>query len=633
MFVVFDAWAELGVEPTADVGAIKRAYASRLKTTRPDEDAAAFQRLRQAYEWATSQARDRRDDRGGPISDPPAAREPVAPAAQAAPAAPAAAQGADAIVIEVQLPPLTAQPETAFVQPRLETPDALADHVMLVLQAGGGAALVEDWPRLSRRMDEVPLVRREALSVRLATLVLSRPGFPADWLHLLAAYFGWGSDYRVDEALGAHKAQQVRALLDRAQSSLVHDQQILARWRGAPPWGSLYATDQAFGDTAARRLRGLYERANKAPEPVAEAQAPTAEDAGRQQVRQLVALLGSGFAFRGLPLKALLFAMLSSGWLGVHARSAGAAFVTRTLGLPLGAVGSLDRVLSCAFVACALLYALGIGALPHDGGPLTDAAWVVRVVLLGGVGAIGFGAVALIAHIGSNCSEMLREFNWARRASNAKRWFLSADACAAAAFAGAAAVALVGAATHGNEWWRHAPGLLPPWAAAMFVGLCLVWPKDKAWLNLMPVLCIAMAVLLEPVMAAHGGFLAAAAMGMLWLSVCQLLMRAWKEADLWVTAVLVCTFGGIFSMWPFALLAPLLFMVAASSFSHMLPLAAIGLSLCMSFLQPAAAAAPAWQPALQALGVLAVLASLQGLASAIVRAPWFTLPASSKDAA
>ncbi len=42
----------LGLGPDADERAIKRAYAARLKTTRPDEDPEGFQRLNEAYQAA-----------------------------------------------------------------------------------------------------------------------------------------------------------------------------------------------------------------------------------------------------------------------------------------------------------------------------------------------------------------------------------------------------------------------------------------------------------------------------------------------------------------------------------------------------------------------------------------------------
>ena len=51
-----DCWQILGIEPTDDERAIKRAYAKQLKTTRPDDDAAAYQRLREAFDYALAAA-------------------------------------------------------------------------------------------------------------------------------------------------------------------------------------------------------------------------------------------------------------------------------------------------------------------------------------------------------------------------------------------------------------------------------------------------------------------------------------------------------------------------------------------------------------------------------------------------
>lgn len=56
-----EIWSLLGLTPDADVRSIKRRYAQLLKSTRPDEDAEAFQRLREAYERALSIAQTEQD--------------------------------------------------------------------------------------------------------------------------------------------------------------------------------------------------------------------------------------------------------------------------------------------------------------------------------------------------------------------------------------------------------------------------------------------------------------------------------------------------------------------------------------------------------------------------------------------
>ena len=47
-----DCWHILGIAPTRDEAAIKRAYAQLLKKHRPDRDPDGFIRLREAYEMA-----------------------------------------------------------------------------------------------------------------------------------------------------------------------------------------------------------------------------------------------------------------------------------------------------------------------------------------------------------------------------------------------------------------------------------------------------------------------------------------------------------------------------------------------------------------------------------------------------
>ena len=55
-------WTVLGIDPTEDVSAIKRAYAEKAKTCHPEEDPEGFLRLRQAYQAALNCAEGEQKD-------------------------------------------------------------------------------------------------------------------------------------------------------------------------------------------------------------------------------------------------------------------------------------------------------------------------------------------------------------------------------------------------------------------------------------------------------------------------------------------------------------------------------------------------------------------------------------------
>lgn len=74
-------WDELGLESDADRRTVKRAYARKLKKTRPDEDPEGFQKLRQAYEIALHLVEQPRAVALDVVANPTANSEAAAPAA------------------------------------------------------------------------------------------------------------------------------------------------------------------------------------------------------------------------------------------------------------------------------------------------------------------------------------------------------------------------------------------------------------------------------------------------------------------------------------------------------------------------------------------------------------------------
>ena len=64
-------WTVLGIDPTEDVSAIKRAYAEKAKACHPEEDAEGFLRLRQAYQAALAYAEGEQEEPGFSLSGEP----------------------------------------------------------------------------------------------------------------------------------------------------------------------------------------------------------------------------------------------------------------------------------------------------------------------------------------------------------------------------------------------------------------------------------------------------------------------------------------------------------------------------------------------------------------------------------
>ncbi len=190
-----EAWRVLGIDPTRDTGAIRRAYATALKAIDPDADPERFNRLRDARDAALGYARGGEDDAvdladlpGGSDLDELPDEAPPPPDPQAA-----AINAHYAALLGLLFPD-----GTASVQP--PTPDEaarMAEHF---------GALLDD-PRLDG------LEFRAGAEDELARLIATALPRSDSLVPIAIARFGWDATRgRVDQS------PAVRALTDRADT-------------------------------------------------------------------------------------------------------------------------------------------------------------------------------------------------------------------------------------------------------------------------------------------------------------------------------------------------------------------------------------------------------------------------------
>lgn len=199
-------WDQLGIDPTSDTAAIKRAYALKLRRTRPDDDARAYQRLREAYDGALWWARHHVQDAEG--TDAAAVPSP-APTPEPAPAAePRQAAASPPLV---PLPAPLPRPEPAPPPP--VTPESLFSQAMHAWQQGGAAGVRAAWPALKAGLHALPLSQDAEASARFADLVIGLPQIPGDIVRGLQEHFGWLGDYRTARSIGAARAEALQEAL------------------------------------------------------------------------------------------------------------------------------------------------------------------------------------------------------------------------------------------------------------------------------------------------------------------------------------------------------------------------------------------------------------------------------------
>lgn len=215
-----EAWrrdcARVGLADTSiDLGEIKRAYAKTLRVTRPDDDAQAYQDLREAYDRVVAYAR-QAQARAGDDDDTIALAPPAVPQTRTE--------------IPTSMPTRTHESHKPNDAPPSPDGDRLteAEHHLLVEQRSpqalcawteervlaGSQAMSEALPELRLELQRLPLASAPEASVRFADLLLRLSGrAPPELVQLLKAHFTWVGDFRVERLLGAHRMEAMHRLL------------------------------------------------------------------------------------------------------------------------------------------------------------------------------------------------------------------------------------------------------------------------------------------------------------------------------------------------------------------------------------------------------------------------------------
>ena len=208
-------WAELGIEPTQDLVAIKKAYALKLRVTRPDDDAEAYQRLRSAYEWAQQWTRWARE---AEEEDEQSEQEPEPQTVETAETIPAP---------EESVAPAPAD-ETVDERGGIGSED-LADWVQR-LRARESGEVMAAWAQVQTSLHAIPFHLQAEASARLADLVITEPLLPVAIVAGLQHHFGWRDDFRVARQLGAQRTRALQEVLDDRIARAITDPEQLRRF-------------------------------------------------------------------------------------------------------------------------------------------------------------------------------------------------------------------------------------------------------------------------------------------------------------------------------------------------------------------------------------------------------------------
>lgn len=188
-------FAELGLEANADERAIKRAYAARLRQTRPEDDPQGFQALHAAYQAALASCRQRQAGPVRQVAPAPAALETTTVATQSAP---------------------TPSPVHAEVHEARSPVDRLDLGVFvqdaIVHAADGNAEALDRWLHGIEALWSLD-AKAQAGHALVAAIYRQAPPMPEACLETLLAFFGQDRTLTGHDAMALH---QLRRRMDLA---------------------------------------------------------------------------------------------------------------------------------------------------------------------------------------------------------------------------------------------------------------------------------------------------------------------------------------------------------------------------------------------------------------------------------
>lgn len=232
-------WEVLGIPPTEDIRAIKRAYAAKLKSYQPEDDPEGFRRLHAAYEAALNRAQAQL--RPAPFMPPPPPPETLPDLPRRAgrqpptdplrwredPGKNESQSSSRPDVVEPATEPPAFEPDSAAAPQVMPSPHDEAREIILTLFRSGAAAALAALDELLALPRYQSLLNREqfqrGILERLPRNTTTEP-FPAEFLSALAERFGWHEGRHPFQRLFPREFQVIRRARDEHLAhKLLHD--------------------------------------------------------------------------------------------------------------------------------------------------------------------------------------------------------------------------------------------------------------------------------------------------------------------------------------------------------------------------------------------------------------------------